>query len=300
MKLVWNLMKRYRYWKEHLSGHNILLTGIPRSGTTLLCRLLTELPEVIALNEPLDHKFFTDPIHSEQSINQHFEIFRRDLFFHGRALARGKDGRMVDNAFAEEKVATRQRVITRQTILFTPPKSADFTLIMKHCAEFTLLLPQLRRSHEIFAQVRNPLAVLASWHSVNVAVSRGRVAKSARLNPTFHGQLNQLPDDLLTRQLFILSWYFEQFQEFNSERIIRYEELIANPDAVIKRVARGVPIATTENIKLENKNNNVLYQHSNLSAVVERLLASEGAYWDFYERQDVIDLANKMKADYGE
>ena len=33
---------------------DILLTGIPRSGTTLCCSLLNRLPDVLALVEPLD------------------------------------------------------------------------------------------------------------------------------------------------------------------------------------------------------------------------------------------------------
>ena len=34
--------------------HNLLLAGIPRSGTTLACALLNRLPNVAALPEPMD------------------------------------------------------------------------------------------------------------------------------------------------------------------------------------------------------------------------------------------------------
>jgi hypothetical protein len=32
---------------------NVVLTGLPRSGTTLVCRLLNKLPDTVALHEPL-------------------------------------------------------------------------------------------------------------------------------------------------------------------------------------------------------------------------------------------------------
>src|SRR5689334_16285425 len=37
---------------------DVLVTGLPRSGTTLTCHLLQKLPDTVALHEPMDfHKF---------------------------------------------------------------------------------------------------------------------------------------------------------------------------------------------------------------------------------------------------
>lgn len=36
-----------------LRNHNLLLTGMPRSGTTLLCSLLNEMADTVALVEPI-------------------------------------------------------------------------------------------------------------------------------------------------------------------------------------------------------------------------------------------------------
>jgi hypothetical protein len=33
---------------------NVLITGMPRSGTTLVCSLLNKLPETVALHEPMN------------------------------------------------------------------------------------------------------------------------------------------------------------------------------------------------------------------------------------------------------
>jgi broad-specificity NMP kinase len=33
---------------------NVLITGTPRSGTTLVCSLLNKLPDIVALHEPMN------------------------------------------------------------------------------------------------------------------------------------------------------------------------------------------------------------------------------------------------------
>lgn len=290
-----NILKAISFARHAKRGRNIILTGVPRSGTTLICRLLCEPPNMIALNEPMDRQFFPSPTVAKDAIADHFHQFRRSLYFNQRALARTNDGKIVDNAFAEDKAEDRSRVISRTEVVFTKSLSPDFTLLMKHCAEFTLILPALQDHYSIFAVIRNPLAILASWHSVDVPVSRGKVAKSARLNPDFHARLNELPDDLLTRQLFILSWYFEQYQQLPEQQIIRYEELIADP---AKTLGQMVKESSDFSFKpLENRNSNRLYQAIDFTLLVERLLASEGAYWAFYDRKAVKDLAQQMQAD---
>ncbi|MGH1434234.1 MAG: hypothetical protein ACRBG0_07215 [Lewinella sp.] len=293
---MWRLSKKLDYLRYAKSGENILLTGVPRSGTTLICRLLCEPPNMVALNEPMDRQFFPSPEKSQAAIADHFRQFRRSLYFEQSALARTSNGKIVDNAFSEKSPKDRSRLVTRSKVVFNKSLSPNFTLLMKHCAEFTLILPALLDHYLIYAVIRNPLAILASWNSVDVPVSRGKVAKSARLNPSFHARLNEHPEDLLTRQLFILSWYFEQYQQLPERQIIRYEELIVSPAKTLGRIV-GHNINFSFPI-LENRNANKLYNATNLSRLAERLLQSEGAYWAFYARSSVKDLAQKMQADY--
>ncbi len=289
------IRKAISFARKAKRGSNIILTGVPRSGTTLICRLLCEPPNMVALNEPMDRQFFPSPEKAQAAIADHFRQFRRSLYFKQSALARTSNGKIVDNAFAEDNPEDRSRLVTRSKVFFEKPLSPDFTLLMKHCAEFTLILPVLQDHYSTFAVIRNPLAILASWHSVDVPVSRGKVAKSARLNPSFHAQLNEYPEDLLTRQLFILSWYFEQYQQLPERQIIRYEELIASPTKTLGRIADHDRDFSFQ--ALENRNANKLYKATDLSQLAERLLQSEGAYWAFYDRQAVKDLVQKMQAD---
>jgi len=273
------------------SGRDILLTGIPRSGTTLACRLLCDYSQTIALNEPMDRDQFADPKAAQENIEKHFETFRRTLLENGTAVARTKGGVITDNAFSTAGT-DRKRVVERTSIHFDKSLDSDFTLLMKHCAEFSLQLPELAAVYDIYAFIRNPLAVLVSWSSVNVPVSRGKVAKSARLNPGFHAQLAQIGDDLLKRQLFILSWYFERYIDFDQDHIIRYEDLTTAPEHSLAGLSKG-ELESPPSL-LKNRNAIVHLSQHKIQELGEALLNSDGCYWRFYSRKEVEQLLHEM------
>jgi hypothetical protein len=45
---------------EGTRRQTVLITGTPRSGTTLVCHLLNQLPDTVALNEPMQPRHFND------------------------------------------------------------------------------------------------------------------------------------------------------------------------------------------------------------------------------------------------
>ncbi len=60
---------------------NIILTGVPRSGTTLICHLLNQLPGVGALHEPLEKtRWPQDTPHLQ--IAHDIELFFADMRTH--------------------------------------------------------------------------------------------------------------------------------------------------------------------------------------------------------------------------
>jgi hypothetical protein len=266
-------------------GLNGLLTGIPRSGTTLACRLLCECEQTVALNEPLDRTLFPNRQAALTSVEDSFVRFRSSLLKSGTAPARTVGGKITDNAFAPDS-PNRERVVERTEVHFDQNLANDFTLILKHNAEFTLLLPEIAERYHTVAMVRNPLAVLASWCSVDVPVSRGKVAKAGRLRPDFEQAYSSI-DQLLERQLFILDWYFQQYVSFPEERVLRYEELIQTQGLALEKVAKK-PLEKTWT--LEQKNTNPLYDSHKIVQAGEILLKREGHFWSFYDKSDVERL----------
>jgi hypothetical protein len=272
------------------STSNILLTGIPRSGTTLACRLLSEVNDVIALNEPMWPDQFTNRPESIQAILETCEKLRTSLLTEGIGIARTASGNITDNAYSETK-GGRNRVVERGPVHFEKKLSADFTLILKHCAEFTLLLPELNDVFRCYAIIRNPLALLGSWASVNVPVSRGKVAKSAKLLPSFNQQLEET-EGLLAKQLFILDWYFSQYKDFTPEQIIKYEDIIATKGGALGTII-GKEVLDNS---LTDRNTSPLYDPKFLSMASDALINSQGAYWRYYHKEEVITLLEEMSS----
>ena len=81
---------------------NIVLTGLPRSGTTLACRLLNTLPDTVALHEPIASGKFTDA-EDESAVPEGAERFfrrmRRMIRREKVALSKNVGGKIPDNAY---------------------------------------------------------------------------------------------------------------------------------------------------------------------------------------------------------
>lgn len=202
-------------------------------------------------------------------------------------MARTAGGEVTDNAYSETTTG-RTRVVERGAVRFDKKLSPDFRLVMKHCAEFSLLLPGLQEEYPVFALIRNPLATLGSWASVQIPVSRGRIAKAARLNPELYARLENIPQ-LIDKQLHILDWYFSQFQSLEAGHVIRYEEVVASGGAALE-VISGQPCYDPH---LQNRNVSKLYDPAFLKVAGRALLDREGAYWAYYDREEVRNLLDK-------
>lgn len=276
--------------------NDIVLTGLPRSGTTLATKILSDQENVIALNEPIQWKSKkTGGIKNRESAvkltKASYASFRRSLLNNGTAVARVKDGKLTDNHY-ERTEGKRRKVINREVVSFDKPLSKDFKLILKHNSVFTLLLSELNAIYEYYAIIRNPLAVLGSWNSVNVPVSRGVMRHLEVLDPDLLTRLNSV-QDVLAKQLIIMDYYFSQYSQLKEEQIIRYEDVIAKEGAILSGITKQNIVY---NASLENKNVSVIYNPADMIAMGEQLLASDGAYWSFYSKSDVESVMDDYKA----
>lgn len=272
-----------------MNSYDIVLTGIPRSGTTLACHLLNELPDVVALHEPMQVRHFAGfDNHTAMcdEIQRFFTQTRRSLREHRTAVTKHIGGKVPDNHVAPRYTMGKLRtsVADKGDIVFEKPLSENFLLCIKHPAVFTALLESLSTHFPCFAIVRNPLAVLASWNTVQFPVRKGRAPAAERLDKGLVQTLTQCTDRI-DRQIHLLSWFYHKYRTILPiERILRYEDIIASGGATLSSI---VPEATSLRTKLENKNRNPLYRQKSLGILRERLLQSEGGMWEFYTQGDV-------------
>ncbi|MBR9919603.1 MAG: hypothetical protein GYB31_02115 [Bacteroidetes bacterium] len=264
-----------------LSDRNIILTGVPRSGTTLTCFLLTEIPNSVALNEPVRIGRLRTKENIIEGIGTFFQENRHTLLTEKTAIARATKKGITDNNFADGK--GRKTIAKKQRVTIDKDLNPDFYLGIKHNATFTILMDELRAIYPFFAQIRNPIPVLGSWNSLDVPASRGEVRASEWLNTKLHKELEAM-DDLYEKQLHILQWYFEQYTKLPESSIIRYEDLIKTNGRSLQTV---VPEAANLEYPLESKNRSKLYDSDIMKRLGEKLLSRDHACWQFYDRSEV-------------
>jgi len=272
---------------------DVLVTGLPRGGTTLVARLLGELPGTVALDEPMDARtFMTGGTDDElvDGIAEFLRTQRRSLAERGTAISLQTGGTIADNRVGAARDANGRRVRNggaRGEIRVDKPLPRDFVLVMKHNGPFAALIGPLCARFETFAVVRNPLAVLASWNTVSLPVGRGHVPTAEAIDARLGAELAATPD-VVARQIRILDWFCARFRAaVPAERVIRYEDVVATGGASLCVVS---PHAASLSETLSSRNHNELYDPGEMREVGRRLLDTDGAYWHFYSRESVEEL----------
>ena len=271
----------------------MLLTGVPRSGTTLCCRLLNSLGGTLALVEPIQpDTLITSGIDGNAACLEIDEKIRQIRLSaeRGIALSKHKDGQIAGNIIADRQAqkGLRQQQVKDGSVPLQRALTKQDVLVIKHNALFTALLPQITSHYEIYAVIRNPLSILASWNSVDLPVNRGRIPMGERYSPDLKQSLDK-EHDVLSRQLRILDWFFGQYRRFIPEdHLIRYERVISGDLDVLLSSADGARANLENDLRLRNQNSN--YPTELLMKLGQRLLESSGEYWAFYGREEVEAL----------
>jgi hypothetical protein len=278
-------------------NNNVLITGTPRSGTTLTCHLLNKLPDTVALHEPMTIRQLAESNDHEdvcRSIKRFCDEQRESIHERGRAISKNVGGAITDNhvGASRTEAGLRQSIASKGEIIIDKQLSQDFMLIIKHPAAFTAVLEGLVKHFPVYAVVRNPLATLAAWSSVAFRVQRGYASAAERLNPGLRAKLAAI-DNNLDRQIYLLGWFHGQYRRcLPDQSIIRYESVIESGGRALSIVQ---PEAKDLNELLESRNTSEHYDYQGMLRIGERLLDSEGAYWEFYTKESVERLLDELR-----
>jgi len=275
-----------------VENRNIVLAAIPRSGSTLSCHLLNQYDNCLAMIEPLDMAAFSALCDSTERI-----AFLADFFKQTRNQIRtsGKVPMMTlangaTNTFASSGLQGRSSSITG-TRWEKPEQliSDDFTLIIKHPNAFSALIGELKSAFFCYALVRNPLAIIASWNTLDHPLRDGHAPMAEVFNTHLQLSLEET-DSSMKRQLLLLDWYFRRFrQALKPDRILRYEDIIATGGAALSVISGA---HTPVDIELTSHNQNGLYDDAqSINTALALLDDRDNACWHFYSRNEVEQLA---------
>jgi hypothetical protein len=141
--------------KVSLTGPNLIITGIPRSGTSYLCNLLHKFDNCIALNEP------------RELVNRLATWPWATAAYLAETRLKILDGEPIPNKLKDGEV-TEDTSISNDTVYYQPSiRSANFVLAAKLnrpvLSRLDLMLKVHGQDTRFVACVRNPVDTIASW-----------------------------------------------------------------------------------------------------------------------------------------
>jgi len=226
---------------------DVLVTGISRSGTSWLCRLLDQHTDCIALNEPAE----VVRILEREGEPEGLAAFLADT--RARVLA----GEPIQNKLTGGRV-TADTAVDNTRIAYVPsPASAEFVLAVKNTRAFLSRLDTIRRAlpdTRIVACVRNPFDTLGSWkrsfpHLRDAEVARVPVGhpEDPWLAAGDRAALRAVAAtaDVAERRARWWRWFAEMLlRHRDGVMLVRYEELVADPAGVLERVLGDYALGT--------------------------------------------------------
>lgn len=287
-----------------MNDRDALIAGVPRSGTTLACELLNLVPDTVALDEPMKARSLAGRAQTEDrgeaerrapdkrlicdDIDRFLEETRASIAERGTAFSKQVDGRVSGGKFSDQYDGElRTSLESKGEIKIDKPLTTDFLLVIKHTGAFTALIDALVERFRVYATVRNPLSILSSWQTVPFPGREGHHPLAEEIDPDLAGELAGI-SDRLERQIHLVGWFFERYRAvLPPERIIRYESIVETGGGALSAIAPG---AAALDEPLESRNRAPVYDHSEMRRLGERLLETDGAYWDFYSRETVMEL----------
>ncbi|MFZ4462638.1 MAG: sulfotransferase domain-containing protein [Bacteroidales bacterium] len=270
------------------SENNILIMGIPRSGTTLICNLINQLPNCVALAEPLNFTEINDYDDNKRKfyIDEFLRSSRESLINNGIAASKLLFGEIPENPCVTNANPNELRKSRMQNGLIRIEKelSQSFTLVLKHNSGFVAQLNLLLQHYQCFGIIRNPLSVLVSWSSVDMPVHYGFSPIAELFDAELKENLHKIVHSL-DRQIYLLCWFFEKLSKnLTEKKIIKYEDLIASDGTLINRI---IPFAEIPPRTLNNTNNTFGIDKVTLNDMYNKLIINSRSYDKFYSIDDI-------------
>ena len=224
-------------------GPDFIITGIPRSGTSLFSSCIDGLGDAIVINEPAE-VFGALEHPGGFGLAAYYQRLRGQILT-GQAVPNKVDsrGRLVEDTFASDV----------RTDLRYEPGSDAFPLGTKNTLAFSARLEQIAESmpeSPIFFCIRNPISTIASWsrsfeHLRMAVTGKARIGTSS--DPFLAGverrQLERIeaePEVEIRRAMW---WNFlarRALKNINRLEIVRYEDFSEDPRTLLHVAAERI------------------------------------------------------------
>lgn len=225
--------------RKAAEASDVVITGIPRSGTSYLCSILNRVSDCVVINEPAQ---IFPPLAGQMlpwGVPTLYRDLRRNILDGEPIENKLHNGEFIEDTAQVDVVETYLPVVSRP----------DFLLATKNTLAYLARLSELRRvmpSATMIVCVRNPLDTIASWKNSFDHLAQADVENFPVGNPQdsfFSIQARQRLEEIsFTRNPAMrraLLWrHLAELILENRDRVLllRYEEMVVQPAAVLQQI----------------------------------------------------------------
>lgn len=254
---------------------DLIVTGIPRGGTTLTAALIDSLNDTICLSEPnWQGKWFFKEKKARKLvklITEDFNVVREKILKQESIIdKRNSDGTPVTNYFGSQRKGPKQKnnPKLKRSITF-PVKDENFTLGMKHNAHYTSILPELIQTDQfsIIAVMRHPVPTILSWLSLNLPISKGKLPAGEGVWTELR-EITDSNDQLLTKQVRIYDLFCQRYMELEKHiHLLKYEDIVKSP-SILEELTGQI---YERELNLDNRNRSKIYDYRMEDSILEEI-----------------------------
>jgi hypothetical protein len=226
--------------------NNFIISGIPRSGTSLITRLLDDQKQIVAINEPHEiHDYFR-----AQKIPVEIPVFMETL------KTQILDGIPIHNKVKKGRVVTDTKRIDRRIKQIYTLDGPDFFIGIKNTLSFLLRLGDLTTlfsKEQLVVCFRSPVDTISSWqksfpHLRNVDINSFPVGglNDRFISSSYKKQLLLIDQEKSAFKKRVLFWaYLAQIILDNIQKIsiLHYESLIQGKSQYLNSLELFKPYA---------------------------------------------------------
>ncbi|MDH4580942.1 sulfotransferase [Pseudomonas sp. BN415] len=222
---------------------DLVLTGIPRSGTSYLCRLLSELPDTVVLNEPPQVLDLLKATPSPWALPRYYAELRRDILSGKPVPNKHVDGQLIDDT---------ARGVDQSSDYFPSVSGPSFRLATKNTLGYLSRLRLIRKvmpKAMFIVSIRHPYDTLSSWSSTFQHLRHADIASQPLGNPDdpclTGWQRKALLAIIATESLPVrraLWWRYLALQVEDAAdfaQVLRYEDLVEAPGSELEACIRS-------------------------------------------------------------
>lgn len=254
---------------------DLIVTGIPRGGTTLTAALIDNLSDSICLSEPhWQAKWFFEEKNADKLVQLVKKDYKkvRSKILHKEPIIdkRNSDGTPVTNYFGTKRKGSNKKNKIRQkrSIIF-PNQSENFMLGMKHNAHYTCILPELIQSDHfsVIAVMRHPVPTILSWLSLDLPISKGQLPAAEKVWAELR-EITESKDNLLKKQVRIYDLFCQRYLDLQDKiHLLKYEDIVENP-SILEELS-GKNFERTLNVN--NQNRSKMYDYQMEEKILEEI-----------------------------